>query len=557
MAEESAKLRIPYIAASQAQKHVTHNEAMTLLDTLVQLSVLDKDLTSPPGSPAEGDCYIVAGGGGTATGAWAGWEKRVARFIDGEWRSYLPGAGSGAGWLAWVMDEDAMYRFDGTAWALAGIEGPAGPAGPPGPTGPTGPAGASALTICRAKTTANVNLASGGLANGTSHDGVTLATGDRVLVTAQTAQAENGVYIVPASGAASRDAAFDTYDEHPGVYVSVMEGTANADTLWRCTSNRGGTLGTDPIVFSQFQGGGGAGLPHVGIRNGKIVVSAASNVLTAALKTLAGNDPSASDPVVIYFPDGSTITQTSPLSFTITQGSTMGFGSSGAGRLWFPLVNNSGSLLIGARNCSDANGVSGFSPLGVLSTNAEGGAGGADAVKTTYAASAVSNKPFVIAAFSDWDTVPGTPGNWTSPSRTVQFAPGIPGPGQVVQSSFASTNTGTSNSTTSYVDTNLSVPFTLGSAANLVSVNTYGVILTGAGYGLVANFRDSTQIGNEAAAGPTNGSDLAMTCFALDKPNGIGPFTYKARVKSNAAGVSITFNATSHGGNMFVQEIMG
>src|SRR5579885_1264510 len=260
MAEESAKLRIPYIAASQAQKHVTHNEAMTLLDTLVQLSVKDKDLTAPPGSPAEGDCYIVAGGGGTATGAWAGWEKRVARFIDGEWRSYLPGAGSGAGWLAWVMDEDAMYRFDGTAWALAGIEGPPGAAGadgPPGPAGPTGPAGASALTICRAKTTANVNLAGGGLANGTTHDGVTLNTGDRVLVTAQTAAAENGVYIVPASGAASRDAAFDTYDEHPGVYFSVMEGAANADTLWRCTSNRGGVLGTDPLVFSQFTSGGG------------------------------------------------------------------------------------------------------------------------------------------------------------------------------------------------------------------------------------------------------------------------------------------------------------
>src|SRR5581483_8915661 len=121
--------------------------------------------------------------------------------------------------------------------------------GPPGPAGPTGPAGASALTICRAKTTANVNLAGGGLANGTSHDGVTLATGDRVLVTAPTAQAENGVYLVPASGAASRDTAFDTYDEHPGVYVSVMEGTTNADTLWRCTSNRGGTLGSSPIAF--------------------------------------------------------------------------------------------------------------------------------------------------------------------------------------------------------------------------------------------------------------------------------------------------------------------
>jgi hypothetical protein len=121
MAEESAKLRVPYIAASQAQKHVTHNEAMTLLDTLVQLSVLDKDLTTPPAEPEEGDTYIVAGsmGGATGTGAWLGWDARVARYIDGAWRSYLPGQGDGAGWLAYVIDEQLLYRFDGMDWGRA------------------------------------------------------------------------------------------------------------------------------------------------------------------------------------------------------------------------------------------------------------------------------------------------------------------------------------------------------------------------------------------------------------------------------------------------------
>ena len=64
-----AKLRISLYRRSQAQKHVTHNEALTLLDTLCQASVIDKDLTTPPGSPAEGDCYIVAA---TGTGAWTG-----------------------------------------------------------------------------------------------------------------------------------------------------------------------------------------------------------------------------------------------------------------------------------------------------------------------------------------------------------------------------------------------------------------------------------------------------------------------------------------------------
>ncbi|WP_261614774.1 DUF2793 domain-containing protein [Microbaculum marinisediminis] len=110
---ETARLRLPEIAAAQAQKHVTHNEALVALDTLVQLSVLDKDLSAPPGSPAEGDCYIVAAG---ATGAWTGWEDRIARYEDGAWRSFLPGAGDGVGWLAWVRDEEAFYVLTATGW---------------------------------------------------------------------------------------------------------------------------------------------------------------------------------------------------------------------------------------------------------------------------------------------------------------------------------------------------------------------------------------------------------------------------------------------------------
>jgi Protein of unknown function (DUF2793) len=316
MAEESAKLRIPYIAAAQAQKHVTHNEAMTLLDTLVQLSVLDKDLTAPPMSPTEGDCYIVAGGGGTATDAWVGWEQRVVRYIDGEWRSYLPGQGNGAGWLAWVLDEDAMYRYNGAAWALAGIEGPEGPQGPAGADGadgadgqsfqpdaavdaiagraayddepaafsvlvvsdstngdlptlyfklsaanadwsdgitwaPEGDAGGGGATV-RAATTANIAIATA-LNDGDTLDGVTLADGDLVLVKNQAAPEENGVYVAGASP--SRAPGFTAYDDLPGVLASVQEGTANAETLWLCTSDRGGTIDSTALVLA------GLGLP--------------------------------------------------------------------------------------------------------------------------------------------------------------------------------------------------------------------------------------------------------------------------------------------------------
>ena len=64
--DTTPNLALPYILASQAQKHVTHNEAIRALDALVQISVKDRDLAAPPGAPAEGDRYIVAA---AATGA--------------------------------------------------------------------------------------------------------------------------------------------------------------------------------------------------------------------------------------------------------------------------------------------------------------------------------------------------------------------------------------------------------------------------------------------------------------------------------------------------------
>jgi len=109
MSDATTHLLLPYILAAQAQKHVTHNEALRLLDGLVQLSVLDRDLTAPPGSPNDGDRYIVASGG---TGDWAGWDLNVALFTDGAWLRHPPRTG----WRAWVEDEGLVLVYDGTGW---------------------------------------------------------------------------------------------------------------------------------------------------------------------------------------------------------------------------------------------------------------------------------------------------------------------------------------------------------------------------------------------------------------------------------------------------------
>ena len=110
---ETALLSLPLLAAEQAQKHVTHNEALGRLDAIVQLSVKDRDRTAPPGGEADGDRYIVAA---AATGAWAGHEDEVAAWQDGAWAFYPPHEG----WRAWIEDEDVLAVFDGAAWAETG-----------------------------------------------------------------------------------------------------------------------------------------------------------------------------------------------------------------------------------------------------------------------------------------------------------------------------------------------------------------------------------------------------------------------------------------------------
>lgn len=110
-------------------------------------------------------------------------------------------------------------------------------------------AGLGNRTTVRAATVGNVTIATA-LNNADVIDGITLATNDRVLVKNQSAAAENGIYIVGTTPV--RDQNFDSWDEHVGAFVSVQEGSVNADTFFLCTANKGGTLGTTAINWSKF-----------------------------------------------------------------------------------------------------------------------------------------------------------------------------------------------------------------------------------------------------------------------------------------------------------------
>ena len=113
MSDTSPILSLPYIQPSQAQKHVTHNEAIRILDLLVQLVVADADRTEAPATPATGDRHIVALG---ASGSWAGRDGQIAVWDTTGWLFYEPLSG----WRADVLTTGSALRFDGAAWADTG-----------------------------------------------------------------------------------------------------------------------------------------------------------------------------------------------------------------------------------------------------------------------------------------------------------------------------------------------------------------------------------------------------------------------------------------------------
>ncbi len=106
-------LALPLLAAAQAQKHVTHNEAIASLDALVHLAVKERGRAAPPASPEEGDRYLVGSG---ATGDFSGQDGRIALFDLGVWRFFPPRPG----WQAYVEAEDIFVVFDGAEWKASG-----------------------------------------------------------------------------------------------------------------------------------------------------------------------------------------------------------------------------------------------------------------------------------------------------------------------------------------------------------------------------------------------------------------------------------------------------
>lgn len=122
MSDVSARLDLPYIAPSQAQKHVTHNEALQRLDALTQLYIETLNALSPPAVPAPGEVYAL---GASPSGAWAGQGGQLAYWTGAGWLFIAPREG----WRAWdkagsvlrVYQQDAWQSLDVTLQNLDGV----------------------------------------------------------------------------------------------------------------------------------------------------------------------------------------------------------------------------------------------------------------------------------------------------------------------------------------------------------------------------------------------------------------------------------------------------
>ena len=109
MMDETPRWTLPLLAAGQAHKETTHNEALSLLDLVVQPCVEAVGLDTPPGDAQPGQAWIV---GARPTGAWAGHAQTLAGWTDGGWRFLVPRAGLSV----WNRAAQCRSEWDGAAW---------------------------------------------------------------------------------------------------------------------------------------------------------------------------------------------------------------------------------------------------------------------------------------------------------------------------------------------------------------------------------------------------------------------------------------------------------
>lgn len=347
--------------------------------------------------------------------------------------------------------------------------------------------------------------------------------------------------------------------------VAVIQYDAT-DSRWKMLANTAGAAVANGAVTAVKLATSAIGVGA--IVNGYLDWSVSGNALTVALKTLAGTDPTASDPVVVQtrsatVTDGKPafLTVTAALSVVLSSGSSAGAVNATAFGLWALFFNDGGTARLGLVNTVSGVNIMALSAWGIASSTAEGGAGAADSAQTIYTGTAVTAKAYALFGRATWETGLATAGTWAAgPTRATAFGPGVPTPGQRVQVTRLDTGAVATGTTTIPFDDSIpqssegtqfmSQAHTPSSAANILAVSSKVAITNSAGplVMLAALFQDSAADALKTvwqeAVGATYPVAMEMSYRLLAA--GTAATTFKVRAGGHGAGTT-SFNGQSGG----------
>jgi len=112
--DATARLGLPMIRPGQAQKEMSHNEALTTIDLCTQANAVALGLDVPPAAPVAGQAWIV---GVAPNGAWAGKNGQLAGWTDGGWRFVVPTEGM----AVWIIEAAEIARYFKGVWRLGEV----------------------------------------------------------------------------------------------------------------------------------------------------------------------------------------------------------------------------------------------------------------------------------------------------------------------------------------------------------------------------------------------------------------------------------------------------
>lgn len=306
------------------------------------------------------------------------------------------------------------------------------------------------------------------------------------------------------------------------------------------------------------------------VTNVQINATVATNALTFAVKTAAGNDPSATDPIYVTFrsatlTSGAIVTRaiTSALSVTVPASQALGTINATPSRIWLAFIDNAGTVELAVKQ----NAVFSSSVISRIGTIDETVLATTTAIATAptadvwYSTTARTSVALRVAGYCEFSGGQATAGTWaTSPSKVQVASSTIKRPGDVVQVTFASSSTSTGNSTTTLADTTLTSTVTADVATVISGDFTVADIqIAAATTGVkLASLRGSTTLftHNINIGQPTAGTYLSSSATFFDFPPAAGSTTYKVQFARSGGSGTVTVQSSAATSTMRLVEYM-